>query len=365
MVLKIPRASYLYILVSLLFLVVIGIVYSRETVDGGKKMPGLLMAPADAPSPLPLLSVPNVACDSCIADFAIYDPPVEDDGVWEEEVIAVKAMLDAFGFTYQIVTARDINSGFLGTGETRKFRALIQPGGWAYTRITAMTPQGERSLQDFVRSGGNYIGFCAGAYATADRLVFAEQASGNKGTYNRSSDYQDYSSFYTLDLFSNGIIKGPFGWVPWNPTQAGYDIARINQENETMKTIGLPSLTRFFYAGGPFFEITNPPKDYEVWAVAQAPEGISPEASIGDGKPTIIRYSSGEGTVILFSYHPEILIGDDRDNVTLKTYYNEKTLSWEKGNQTQEEINVASWNIVHAALQLSTDREVTPLLVLP
>ncbi len=291
-------------------------------------------------------------CPNCVADFALYDPSYEDDGVWEEEVTALKAMFSAYGFTYKIISAKEINAGSLGSGSSRKYRALIEPGGWAYYRNVLVKSAGENYIRSFINSGGNYIGFCAGAWNACQILSWDQNGTGN---------YQDY--YYDLKLFT-GTGKGPLGWLPWeNGTNPDLDEVKINTSNGTMKKIGIPAKTRFFYAGGPWFIPSGTPSKYEVWARASKPAGAS--NTDGDGQPTIVKYAYGSGTVILFAYHPEILIDSMVDNVKLSQYYKEDQIDWSTGTQTMDQINLQSWNIVHAALQIAAKKTVTKITKLP
>ncbi len=299
-----------------------------------------------------------------VADFALYDPSYENDGVWEEEVKALKALFATYNWTYQVIDHVDINTGILGSGSNRKYKALIAPGGYAYFRELAVTPTGEDNIRNFVNSGGNYVGFCAGAFWAADTLSWAEIATGNGGEYNQAGDYADYD--YNLNLF-DGVAKGPFGWEPWESgTNPSLQMVNINSLNPTMQLIGLPDTTRFFYYGGPVFtNIKTQLPDYEIWASAIAPPGTVPEALTGDGQPTVIKFSYGSGKVILFSYHPEVLIHSDVDNLYLSEFFDENSITWDTGNQSFDEINLDSWNIVHAALQIAADEPVTSVTSLP
>ncbi len=299
-----------------------------------------------------------------VADFALYDPDYEDDGVWEEEVAALKAMFFNYNWSYKVIDHNDINSGELGNATNRRYKALIAPGGWALYRELAITITGENNVRNFINSGGNYVGFCAGAYWASDIVDWAQTATGGGGIYNQESDYVKYD--YSLDLL-NASAKGPFGWSPWNNGDtASFQIAKINTSNSIMNLIGLPDTTRFFYYGGPFFtNFTSTPDNYEVWASAIPPIGTVPEGRIGEGDPTVIKFNYGLGNVVLFSYHPEILIGSDADNIKLTEFVNEDSISWDVGNQTLDEINLQSWNIVHAALQIANNETVTKITSLP
>ncbi len=309
-------------------------------------------------------SDPSEDCPECMADFALYDPDYEDDGVWEEETKALKAMFDNYGWSYQVIDHTDINEGILGKDSSRKFRALIAPGGYAYYRKKAVNDDGDKKIKNFIKSGGNYVGFCAGSYWVTDTVKFATYATVENGLYYQSSDYDSYD--YDLNILK-ATSKGPFGWTPWNNgTGASYQEAAIDLSNPTMLAIGMPSQTRFFYYGGPYFcKFTETPKKYEVWARAIAPPGTPEGSTMGDDKPTIIHFKYEKGHVILFSYHPEILIDSFTDHVVLNDYIREVTMTWDTGDQTQEQINFYSWNIVHASLQIAAEEEVTPLTSLP
>lgn len=298
------------------------------------------------------------ACGSCVADIAIYDPDNEDDGVWEEEVTALQTFARTYGWTTARVDASDLNTGELGVGEARRYRMLVAPGGYAATRMIDVTATGDDGLRAFVNSGGGYVGLCGGAYWAAQTVSFATIATGGLGTFNAPRDYWDYP--YDLGLFS-GTAIGPFGWTPWaNGTLINFERAQINTAIPELATAGLPAKTRFLYGGGSSFRPATVPPGYQVWASAIAARGTSTAASTGNGEPTVIRFDYGQGNVVLFAYHPDILIHSKRDGVTLRQYYPERLIRWKRGNQSFAQINHDSWNIVHAAFQVSMSQPVSP-----
>ena len=130
-----------------------------------------------------------------------------------------------------------------------------------------------------------------------------------------------------------------------------------------MQAIGMPATTRLLYGGGPWFH--RLPPNCEVWAYALMPAGVPRAQSDGAGKPTIIAFKYGQGDVILFSYHPSVLVGTLVDGVYLRQFYQEGLISWNWGNQTTQEVNLNSWNILHAALKLAARQSVTRLTKLP
>lgn len=303
-------------------------------------------------------------CPQCVADFALYDPNLEDDGVWEEEVRVLIELFQRFGWTWQVIDTDELNALGLGKADARRFRGLIVPGGFATVRNRDVNSSGEQGIRDFVSSGGNYVGFCAGSFWATSTVTWAQTATGGGGTYNQSSDYTAYA--YDLKLL-NGVAQGPYGWSPWedglNPSLEG---VTINLASPTMKSIQMPASTRFFYYGGPFFVPSTPlPAGYEVWAWAQAPSGVPSGATSGAGAPVVVHFTVGSGNVVLFSHHPEVLISSSEDAVHLVTYFDEDDMAWNLGGLAWEQQHLDSWNIVHAALQIAKNQPVEALTSLP
>lgn len=303
-------------------------------------------------------------CPQCTSDFALYDPALEDDGVWEEEVRVLLEMFRTFGWTWQVLDHTELNAGGLGRGDARRYRGLIVPGGFATARNRDVNSTGELGIRDFLSSGGNYVGFCAGSFWAASTVTWAQTATGGGGTYNQSSDYTAYA--YDLKLFT-GTAQGPYGWSPWNEgTNPSLEAVTLNTQSPTLQAIGMPSTSRFFYYGGPFFVPPTPlPTGYEVWAWAQAPSGLGTAALTGAGAPVIVHFQYGSGQVVLFSHHPEVLIGSEEDGVHLITYFDESDIGWDLGGMSWDRQRLDSWNIVHAALQLAKNQSVEALIDLP
>lgn len=307
------------------------------------------------------------------ATFALYDPgqPYANDGVWDEEVRVLETLFKAYGFTYRKITDADINAGQLLNAGQPRYKALITPGGWAWRRNVNVKAAGEASIRDFLNKGGNYIGFCAGAYNAADKVVFAEHATGGGRAYNQTSDYVSYD--YDLGILP-GAAKGPFGWARWaDGANPSLQEVRLDQNVPALKAAGLPAATRLFYSGGPYFPGIDGLPGLEVWARAQKPEGTSAAASTGDGEATIIRYGVGKGWVTLFSYHADVLVQERADNMRFTVwdsaqgkFLNESDFVWDPGaGRSVAGVNIDGWNIVHAALQLAAGQAVTPVKALP
>lgn len=68
--------------------------------------------------------------------------------------------LHSFELPYKLIRGKDIAEGIL----TKENPAtLMVPGGWARRKFENIGPEGAKSIQQYVASGGTYIGFCGGA----------------------------------------------------------------------------------------------------------------------------------------------------------------------------------------------------------
>ncbi len=314
-------------------------------------------APA-APASAPALATPAGGCPVCVADVAIYDESWEDDGVWEEEVTALQHLAASYAWSTRLVSASQIAAGELGVGASRRYRMFAAPGGFAATRAWALTPVGDQALRDFVQSGGGFVGFCAGAYWAADTVSFSARGSGRPQRYNAAGDYRSYP--YDVGLFP-GTAKGPFGWEPWSGgTRLNYQQVRINRASADMRAAAMPARTRLLYGGGPFFQPSRTPPDWQVWATAVAPAGTRARAATGRNAATVARFRYGSGTVVLFAYHPAILVHSRADGVWLRQYYQESKIRWNRGGQSFARINADSRNIVHAAFAAAMSLPISP-----
>ncbi len=63
------------------------------------------------------------------------------------------------GLTLTPISPEDIREGAL-----EPFAGVLFPGGGAKTIATALRPEGQQAVKEFVHGGGGYVGVCAGAY---------------------------------------------------------------------------------------------------------------------------------------------------------------------------------------------------------
>jgi glutamine amidotransferase-like uncharacterized protein len=134
----------------------------------------------------------------------------------------------------------------------------IQPGGNAIKLSHAISKKKIRLIRKFVREGGGYVGFCAGAFF-ADRTVDAHETLPGLGLIPWRTDYID------VDSGEDGTQLT----VEWNGK----------------------ARTLFFNGGGTFHLDDSQP--YKV------------VATYGSGQPATIETTFGAGRVELTGLHPE------------------------------------------------------------
>jgi Biotin-protein ligase, N terminal len=89
--------------------------------------------------------------------------------LWDESflwgLMAYKALKNA-SLPFELIRAEDIRNGCLD-----EYALLFVPGGWASNKLKALGDRGIGAIRNFVREGGNYLGFCGGAgLATQDSI---------------------------------------------------------------------------------------------------------------------------------------------------------------------------------------------------
>jgi glutamine amidotransferase-like uncharacterized protein len=295
------------------------------------------------------------------ADFAIYNTnqPQAVDGVWKEEVAALEKLLPQWGYTFVEVGPADIQDGKLLNESGLRYRALIMPGGYSAPRYWALHTKGPQQIRAFLEKGGNYLGFCAGAYYAAQNIRWAEKSSDDQ--VNRRENYYHFPNVGALDLLpsksSNATLEisnhdadekfqgpqGPLGWSSYadlvhhpekriEPTQVATGLA---------KKLNIPDVVKLYYFSGPAFVGYEHEKNVEVWARAVAPLRVGKDYAFGADQPTIVRYrpkGSQAGSVVLSAYHPVMA----------------------HPSQTEKEYR-DSLSLLNAMLQVAANQKIRPL----
>ncbi len=139
--------------------------------------------------------------------------------LWDESflwgLMAYKALRE-LGLTFDLVRAEDIKAGALA-GRSM----LFVPGGWASNKSRKLGESGVKAVQDFVKNGGNYLGFCGGA-------GLATAAKGGIGLLDitrrpTSERVPSFSGRIKLNIAEHPIWKGLDGandvFYAWWPSQ--------------------------------------------------------------------------------------------------------------------------------------------------
>jgi len=222
------------------------------------------------------------------AAIAIYD----DQGVWEEGVMAFEQFLNWKGITHQRITAYEINTDTL----TQRFKAIYFPGGNAADYQASIDSAGIEHMQQMVTNGGAYIGICAGAYFACDTVK-----------------WQGDSFDYPLNLFhGNGI--GPIDRLA---TWPDYDMTMLSMNLNNSINRFEPTKEAMLYWGGAVFE--------------PAPETKMDTLATYDDfneRPAMVNFDYGKGRVLLIGPHPEIEEDSDRDSTNTAKELNDLGSDW-------------------------------------
>ncbi len=192
-----------------------------------------------------------------------------------ENLLSVLSKFDGVSVTK--LKADDIRSGKLA-----ELDLLIQPGGSGGGQGRHLGEDGRDAIRRFVKSGGGFIGICAGAYLA-------------------SADYS-----WSLNILDAKVLDRQH----WN---RGKGTVEISITDAGRKFLGAnDNKLSIHYAQGPLLAPGNRPdiEDYETVATFEteiakngAPEGVM------KGTTAIAKGTFGNGRVICFSPHPEMTDG--------------------------------------------------------
>jgi len=206
---------------------------------------------------------------------AVFD----DDGCSARGVGALEASLAGVeGLRLHRVDGADVRAGRLAA-----FDALLVPGGGGSKEAASLGENGRETVRQFVRDGGGYLGFCAGAYLA-------------------SSNYK-----WSLKIIDAQVIDR----AHWKRGRGTTDVELTRQGQGLFST--RPPNLKIYYANGPLLAPGLDPQipDFEplahyrseINATGNAPEGVML------GTPAMVRGSFGRGRVFVSSPHPELTSG--------------------------------------------------------
>lgn len=224
-----------------------------------------------------------------------------DEGPWRVRVAIFDAGLDNGSTTRKLTRIVDAESRFswkfISSADVQaealdEFDVVVVPGGSGSEQATILGKDGKRSVREFVKGGGGYVGICGGAFlATAKydwslALVNAKTLTGE---------------IEVPGIGSRSVAMRGAGTVKVELTDAGKKVFGSYSSFLNMKYGGGPILSPAGMANLPEY-VSLAVFRTEVWEY-EAQRGTMINTS------AIIAGRFGKGHVILFSPHPEMTQG--------------------------------------------------------
>lgn len=127
--------------------------------------------PVTEETPLPISTpIPSAPPGKTKNIALVYDGP---GACVEDCALASADSAKLAGFTPKIVGPNALTSNSSATDISNLFKDVavwVQPGGYSRQAYEAMTPTLRKAIVDFVKNGGGYVGFCAGAFMTTKEI---------------------------------------------------------------------------------------------------------------------------------------------------------------------------------------------------
>ena len=208
---------------------------------------------------------------------AVVSSYTDAGGAWPALLPGVFRSIDYAGYVPLAIRWDEINSGDLTVAN---FAAVSFPGGYAYGYRQEITSYGEQAIRSFASAGGGVMGTCAGSFYLSDRIVWEGI------TYN-----------YPVNLFLGQDI-GP---LP-DSDYPNYELMLVDVDDAIIGNLGDQYQT--YYGGG---YKTNLSASNATTVVTYEYGGTY------DGTPNAIRFTYGNGHVLLIGTHPESRAGSNED----------------------------------------------------
>lgn len=234
-----------------------------------------------------LVSPPLHLVDDGIITVGLY----AGRGAARECVTAAGKMFAWMGYTVVRIDADVINEN-----DIRHLDVLYFPGGSTGPFQEDISAQGRDKIRQLIRSGGCFIGTCAGALFASERVVWEGQV-----------DTQN-----TLGLFP-GTVEGPIPEIFAGPE---HGMCQVNLSPHPI-TETEPDSAWILYYNGPFFR-SNPGAEVDVIARYQI-----------TNDPAMVAFEYGAGRVFLTGPHPEWEEDDGRDGVSYFDRFDDQGSDWD------------------------------------
>ncbi|KAL8347278.1 hypothetical protein RB601_003213 [Gaeumannomyces tritici] len=171
---------------------------------------------------------------------------------------------------------------------------LVFPGGADLGYCRVLNGPGNAAIAAFVRRGGRYLGFCAGAYYGSARCEFEV---GNK--------VLEVAGPRELAFFPGTCRGGAFAGFQYH-SEAGARAAlvRLSRHEFPVRQPGMSDTLRTYYNGGGVFVDAAALASKGVHVLAEYEDEIDVDG--GSGRPAAaVHVTVGNGHALLFGLHPE------------------------------------------------------------
>ncbi|OFZ22011.1 MAG: hypothetical protein A2X94_16280 [Bdellovibrionales bacterium GWB1_55_8] len=207
-----------------------------------------------------LLIVSNSALGASKKPLALI---YKDSGSCFACEVGARAAAEDAGMKTRYISADEITPSLL-----KKAQLWIQPGGNAIDVAKRMDPKAYGYLKDYIEQGGNYLGYCAGAF-------FADYFVDNDNTIPG------------LGIIPGGVTKD------YLPGDTGAHILPVRWHRND-KTF----VRHLFFGEGPVF-VFETPGTVEIIGEYVDNEASAPPIAV-------VQFKHGKGNVVLTAIHPEV-----------------------------------------------------------
>jgi biotin--protein ligase len=168
---------------------------------------------------------------------------------------------------------------------------LVFPGGADMGYCRSLNGEGNRKIEQYVRRGGAYLGFCAGGYYGSSRCEFEV---GNM--------LLEVIGSRELSFFPGTCRGCAFKGFVYD-SEAGARAVELKVEQKAFESSDVPQTFRSYYNGGGVFVDAGKFVNKGVEILATYTDPLDVEG--GDGPAAIVYHKVGEGGVLLTGTHPE------------------------------------------------------------
>ncbi len=217
------------------------------------------------------------------ARVAVVATHTVDGGAWAGLLPAVARSIEYSGHVPLAIRFQEIKDDRL---DLANFKVVTFPGGYAYGYKVGLAGH-EQKIRNFISAGGGYYGICAGSFYAPDNIIWEGR------TYT-----------YPLSIYKGQDIGPINDLAPWPQ----YVLTPINVDGDPV--IGnLGTMQQMYYGGGYHTIPTDQQQGTQVYTAAT----FAYVGGSASGKADVIRYSYGQGHVVMVTTHPEARAGSNVD----------------------------------------------------